>query len=93
MLVGVISVKLFIPASHSLKDKRRVVKSLITRLQNKFNVSAAEVGELEQWQVAEIGVALISNETKILHQQISRIISFIEVGNEYEIINISSEIM
>lgn len=52
------------PGARSIKDRRRVVKSFKDRLRAKLPVSAAEVGELEQLQVATLGVAVIANEAE-----------------------------
>ncbi|KJS83017.1 MAG: hypothetical protein JM58_13440 [Peptococcaceae bacterium BICA1-8] len=92
MLIGAITIKIFIPASASLKDKRRVVKSLITRLKNKFNVSVAEIGSLEEWQVSEIGIAVVGNGTQILNKQISQVINYIEREAELQLIDVNTEI-
>jgi len=92
LLIGTISIKIFIPTSLSLKDKRSVVRSLITRLKNKFNISVAEIDSLDQWQIAVIGMAIVGNETKILNQQISKIITFIEANTDFELINLDTEI-
>jgi len=62
MFVGVLRLTLTIPGSRSLKDKRRVTLSLKERLQSRFHVSAAEVSSLDNHRVAEIGVAVVSNE-------------------------------
>ncbi|MEX1182957.1 MAG: DUF503 domain-containing protein [Gemmatimonadota bacterium] len=62
MTVGVIVWELEIIASHSLKDKRRVVKSLKERLQTRFRVSAAETRHQDVWQRAEIAACLVSGE-------------------------------
>ena len=53
MIVGLCTVELFIPDGHSLKDKRRVLQSVKTRVRDKFNVSVAEVGEQDLWQKAD----------------------------------------
>lgn len=93
MLIGIINIKIFIPTSASLKDKRRVVKSLKARIHNKFNVSIAEIDSLEEWQTSEMGLAIVSNETKSLHQQISQIINFLEKETEFELIHIKTQIL
>jgi hypothetical protein len=93
VLIGTINIKIFIPSSQSLKDKRRVVKRLIKKLQNKFNISVAEIDSLEQWQVSEIGVAIVGNETRVLDQQISRIIDFIDEQPDFQLVNIVTQIL
>ena len=62
MVVGSLEVRLRIREARSLKDKRQVVKSILDRLRNSFNVSAAEVDALDKYQLAVIGIAMVSNE-------------------------------
>ncbi len=64
MIVGVTRWELYLPGCHSLKDKRRVVKSLKDRLHARFHVAAAEVDHLEQWQRAAIAAAVVSTERR-----------------------------
>lgn len=64
MFVGVGRFVLQIPGARSIKDRRRVVKSFKDRLRAKLPVTAAEVGELEQLQVATVGVAVIANQAE-----------------------------
>ncbi len=60
MRVGILRVDLHVPGAHSLKDKRRVIRSLKDRLFARFNVSVAEVGAQDLWQRAELGIALVA---------------------------------
>jgi hypothetical protein len=62
MHTGALKVRLFIRESRSLKDKRQVVRSIIDRLKNGFNVSVAEVDAKEHYQQAVLGVAMVSDE-------------------------------
>lgn len=62
MTVGVIVWELEVLGSQSLKDKRRVVKSLKERLQARFRVSAAETAHQDVWQRAEIAACVVSGE-------------------------------
>ncbi len=73
MVVAILKIALTIPHATSLKDKRRVLKSVKDRLRNRFNVSVAEIGSQENWQRAQIGVAVISNESKYANGVISRV--------------------
>jgi len=70
--------KIHIPGSRSLKDKRSVVKSLVMRLQKQFNISIAEVGDHDLWQMTTIGIACVSNRTDRVDEVISAAISLIE---------------
>jgi uncharacterized protein YlxP (DUF503 family) len=60
MIVGVVSFELHLPESRSLKDKRRVVKSLIDRIFQRYRVSIAETGFHELHQRAEISMAVVT---------------------------------
>lgn len=76
--VGYISVQLF--ESSSLKDKRRVVRSVIERARSRFNASVAEVDYLDSWQMAGIGFSCVSNSSAHADQMLAEILRFFE-GN------------
>lgn len=78
MVVGVCTLELEIPSSHSLKDKRHVVRSIIARVRQVFNVSIAEVDSLESWQHATIGIVCVSNDEKYTHGLLEKVIDSIE---------------
>lgn len=61
MIVGVSSFELHLPSSRSLKDKRRVVKSLVDRIHQRFRVSIAETDFHDLHQRAEISLAIVTN--------------------------------
>lgn len=62
MIVGIAQAELHIPQARSLKDKRRVVKSLLDRIANKHKVSAAEVAHQELHQRTQLGFALVNSD-------------------------------
>ena len=64
MAVGLIEWELEVFGCRSLKEKRRVVKSLKDRLRNRFNVSVAETGHLDLWQRAEITACAVSSDRR-----------------------------
>jgi uncharacterized protein YlxP (DUF503 family) len=73
MIVGSLQVRLLIRESRSLKDKRQVVRSIVDRLRNSFNVSVAEVEALDHRQLVVLGIAMVSNEashSKAVFEQI-----------------------
>src|SRR3712207_1138716 len=78
MVVGVLYLSLALPASESLKDKRQVVKSVLARVRNQFNVSAAEVDTLEQRQLATLGFSCVSNEGHHAEQILTKVLTYIE---------------
>jgi len=74
MIVGSLRVRLLLREARSLKDKRQVVKSIKDRLANRFNVSAAEVDELDNRQVAILGFAMVGNETSHVRAALEQIV-------------------
>jgi len=77
MVVGVCTMELSMPDNASLKDKRHVVKSVIDRLRNEFNVSVAEVGAQDQWQWAVIGVACVSSDRDYAQGLLDRVVNWV----------------
>ena len=82
MTIGVAHITLYLEASDSLKDKRRVVKSLLARIHNRFNVAAAEVADLDDHRIATLGVATISNSGAHCSDVLSAVIRFIDANVE-----------
>lgn len=80
MTIGVAQITLYLPAAESLKDKRRVVKSLIQRAHNRFNVSMAEVADLDDRRVATLGVTCVSNSGAHCQDVLASVIAFVD-GN------------
>ena len=94
MNVGVCRLRLHLAENMSLKGKRQVIKSIIALVKNKFNVSIAEVDDLDLWQLATIGIGFISNDSKYTDEVFTSIINFINSGRfEVEIINREVEII
>ena len=77
MIIGGLTLQLRLPTSHSLKDKRSIVKSVIARLRNEFNVSVAEVAEQDLRQIAVIGVACVSGEGNHARRQLQAVIDWV----------------
>jgi uncharacterized protein YlxP (DUF503 family) len=77
MTVGLARVTLFVAGSHSLKEKRSVVRRLKDLVTQKFNVSIAEVGENDVWQRAVVGLALVGNERRFVESQLDEVLSFV----------------
>jgi len=84
VVVGRLEVTVNIPSAQSLKDKRRVIKSLIARIRNQHNAAVAEVGENEKWQICRLGAAVVSNRTEHANSQLTAIVNMME--REYEVI-------
>jgi uncharacterized protein YlxP (DUF503 family) len=80
MSIGILTLQLQIPGCKSLKEKRSRLKPLISRLHREFNVSVAELQQLDNWDEATIGCAMISNESQFLHSCLQSIIHWLN-GN------------
>jgi len=94
MNVGVCKVTLHIPENMSLKGKRQVLKSITSRVRNKFNVAVAEVDNNDAWQMATVGICYISNNKRHSNQVLSRVANFIETSRfEIEILDYEIEII
>ena len=93
MVIGACTLKLQIFESNSLKDKRHVIKSIIGKIQSRFNVSIAELDLNDIWQVSIIGFACVTNNTNHANQMVSNIIKFIDGDSRMEIIDYNIEIL
>lgn len=78
MTAGLCRIWLRLPESSSLKQKRRVIKSLTSRIHNKFNVAVSEVGDHDSWQLASLGLACVTTSQSHAHQILSKVVSFVE---------------
>ncbi len=78
MVVGVCTLELDIPGSHSLKDKRHVVKSVTARVRRDFNVSIAEVDSLDSWQHAILGIVCVSSDANYARGLLEKVMDSIE---------------
>ncbi len=76
MLVGTMTMHIHLHGIASLKDKRKIVKSLIERLKNRFNFSVAEVDAQNSKQLAVIGLATVSNDSIHITKQLDKAIEF-----------------
>jgi uncharacterized protein YlxP (DUF503 family) len=77
-VIGVCTLQFSIPAAASLKDKRGVVKSVVTRLRNEFNVSVAEVDQLDSWQTAVVAAVTVSSDRDYAHGLLTRVALWVE---------------
>jgi len=94
MNVGVCRISLRLPENQSLKGKRQVLKSIITRIRNQFNVSVAEVDDHDLWQLATIGICCVSNDKRYTNQVLSKVVDFVANSRfEVEILNHEIEIL
>lgn len=94
MVVGVGTMTFRLHGVYSLKEKRGIVKSMISRLQNNFNISIAEVGANDNWEKAEIGFSMTGNDARVINSKMDKVFNLAEemglaemMDSEMEIIN------
>lgn len=93
MIIGICTCEIYIFNANSLKSKRSVVKSIIEKSKNRFNIPIAEVGENDKWQKSIIAFSTISNDQRLVEETIEKVINFFDSYSEIEIINIKREIL
>ncbi|MBT4512931.1 MAG: DUF503 domain-containing protein [Chloroflexi bacterium] len=94
MNIGALRVRLGLPENGSLKGKRKVIKSISTRVGNKFNVSVAEVDDLDHWKLATLGVVCVSNDGRHANEMLSKIADYIEtIRGDAEVLDYEIEII
>lgn len=92
MKVGTLRVRVVMRGSRSLKDKRRVVKSVKDRVRNRFNASIAEVGDADNIRVAELGVAVVANDRTHIDSALSHILNLIGSARGAELVGSETEV-
>ena len=94
MHVGVCRIRFRLPENGSLKGKRRVLKSITSRVANKFNVSVAEVDDQDLWQLATLGISCVSNDKRHTNEVLSKVVDYIIDGRfEVEVLDYEIEIL
>jgi uncharacterized protein YlxP (DUF503 family) len=83
MLIASCEIKLYLPGAATLKDKRRIIKSLLQKSRNKFDFSAAEVDAQDYIQTAILGVALVGSDYKYLQSVMDKYLDFLESFPEF----------
>jgi len=91
LITVVVKVRLDIPGVDSLKEKRRIIKSLLARIKNQFNVSISEVADNDVLRTATLGAAVVTNDTRFGHQVISKVVNRIEASPDVVVLDINTE--
>ncbi len=90
MVVGIARLTFFIPGSHSLKEKRMVVRRVKDKVRARFNAAIAEVDAQDVWQRAIVGVSVVGNESRFVGQCLDEVIRLIQA--EAEVTNVEREL-
>ncbi len=92
MIVGLLTIQIHLHGMGSLKDKRRIVKSLVGRIKARFNFSAAEVAAHDSKSQAVIGLAVVANDTVFINKQLDTVINFVQQDGRFYVGQIEREI-
>ncbi len=93
MFVGAGIIKINIPYARSLKDKRKVIKSIINSIQSKFNISISEVSSQDNVTVGEIGFSMVSSDKNYINSLFDKILNIINDNYDIVVMNEDYEIM
>ena len=86
MPIGLLTLEIYIPEAHSLKDKRQVLRSLKDRLRGKFNVAVAELEGQDSWQRSVVGVVSLANNAGFLEQSLRTVLEESRAEQRNEIV-------
>ena len=94
MTIGLMRVVLHLPDSGSLKSKRTIVSGLLRRVRQQLKVAAAEVGELDRWQLAELAIATVSGDGRHADEVLAAALKFVESQSDgLMITDVSTELI
>ena len=94
MVIGLLKIELYIESSRSLKDKRRIIKSLIQRLKSKYsNLSVSEIELLNNWKKSIIAIVTVSNEITYINSVLDKVLNYIIEGYNYQVVKSDIEIL
>jgi uncharacterized protein len=93
MTVGIARVTLILHDNHSLKEKRRVLKSLIEKSRHRFNVAVAEVADQDLHQRATVGIAVVGSDARVLNSLLDRIIEYLDSLQLADMVNQEIELI
>lgn len=91
MRMGFMRVSLMLPASHSLKEKHRPLRSLMEKVRNRFHVSVAEVDAQDLHQRAVVGIAFVAADGGVLAREMQAVKEFIHNNPECQILDIEEQ--
>lgn len=92
MILGTVEIRLSIRDARSLKDKRRVLASLKDCIRNKFNVSVAEIGDMDFVQSATLGVAHVANDSRYVNGTLDKLVGMVRTFPAAELVDYSIDI-
>ena len=93
MTVGVLQIEVSVPDAMSLKDKRRVIKSIKDRIAHGHNVSIAEVGALDEHRRCILGLAMVSNDSRYVEGALSKLVDFVRMVPQVSLVDYQIDLL
>ena len=93
MHIGTLTIVVHLHDTQSLKDKRQIVKSLIETTRQKFNISMAEVDDLDQWRRSTLGVAYVANDSQHVNRVLDKVLDTLESNPVIDVGEVEMEIL
>lgn len=93
MIVGTCRITLMLHGVSSLKEKRGIIKKIVEKARNRFNMSVSETNYNDIWQKSEIGLAVIGNDSSFINSQLDKAVNFVESMNVAEIVDTEIEVI
>jgi uncharacterized protein YlxP (DUF503 family) len=93
MVIGVVTARISIPDARTLKDKRAVIRSVKDRILGRMNVSVAEVGFQDKWQVSELAFVTVAADSTVVQSRISDVSAFLRSNPRYVLLDLHTEMM
>jgi uncharacterized protein YlxP (DUF503 family) len=87
VVIGFLSIEIFLPYSQSLKDKRKVLNTLRDRVRGRFNAAFAELDYQDKWQRSRIGIVTLNSQKGIVDEILQKICRDVEQNLEGEVVH------
>lgn len=87
MLIGICKISLYLPNSHSLKDKRTILAGYTNLLRKRYNISIAEIGQKNSWKKSTLGIACVNDNRRLIDRIMEKIISHTEIQPEIQLLD------
>lgn len=93
VVVGLLVVELAVGEGSSLKDKRRIIKSMLDSIRARFHISASEVGLLDSHRAAELAFAVVANDRRFANSVLDNVLRVVESDPRIDIVDTALEFL
>lgn len=93
MTIGVLQISVSIPESHSLKDKRQILRSLKDKILHSMNVSVAEIGSQDAWQFADLAFVTVAGQQDVVDKRLASVRSRLSANPRLVVLDMHTELL